>query len=353
MTRRRRDRVPTRAYVVRSLAVFAVLHLALNVSLELAHPSAYDPEYGDRLAALERLSAADAGRPLLLVVGSSRITTDFRPELLPPLRAADGTEPLPFNFSHSGAGPLLNLLELNRLIRAGHRPRWAVIEVMPPLLPVHGHSTAASLASARDLPLLARHVPTWKLAGLYFWEKLASGYNHRHALVRHLAPGFGPAGTGWDSMPLDPLGGSTRWQGADAGPDEIIRRTAAVRAQYAPGLQRFRIAGSSDRAMRDLLSLCGREGIAAVLLLTPESSEFRGWYPPAAEQLLSRYLDALGREFGVPVVDARAWLAAGDFADGQHAFPSAAAAFTRRLGREVLQPLVAGRPEKFIAPGPP
>src|SRR5947199_6632922 len=51
MTRRRRDRVPTRAYVVRSLAVCAALHLALNVLLEAARPAAYDPEYGDRLAA--------------------------------------------------------------------------------------------------------------------------------------------------------------------------------------------------------------------------------------------------------------------------------------------------------------
>ena len=46
----------------------------------------------------------------------------------------------------------------------------------------------------------------------------------------------------------------------------------------------------------------------------------------------------------MPVLDTRAWLADDDFIDGHHLFPRSAADFTMRLGREMLAPLVAGRP---------
>ena len=78
-------------------------------------------------------------------------------------------------------------------------------------------------------------------------------------------------------------------------------------------------------------------------MLSPESSEFRGWYPEAARARIDSYCDELRRDYGVRVIDARSWVADEDFIDGHHALPRGAATFTHRLGRDVLQPLVAGK----------
>jgi hypothetical protein len=45
----------------------------------------------------------------------------------------------------------------------------------------------------------------------------------------------------------------------------------------------------------------------------------------------------------VPVVDARTWLDDDDFTDSHHPLQRGAEKFTRRLGRELLEPLVQGR----------
>ena len=54
----------------------------------------------------------------------------------------------------------------------------------------------------------------------------------------------------------------------------------------------------------------------------------------------------LAREYGVSVVDARAWVPDDGFMDGHHLLPEGATTFTKRLGTEVLQPMLA-------APSPP
>ena len=47
----------------------------------------------------------DPDRPLLAVIGSSRIGTAFCPSELPPIHDAAGRQVLPFNYSHYGSGP--------------------------------------------------------------------------------------------------------------------------------------------------------------------------------------------------------------------------------------------------------
>jgi hypothetical protein len=342
VTRRRRPPSGTRAHVMWCLAWFAIGQLTLTVFLDVRHPEVFDPEFSDHLAVLRRLPPDDPTRPLLLVLGSSRITTDFRPESLPPLSAGGG-QVIPFNLSHSGGGPLLNLLEMDRAFRIGCRPRWVVIEAVPALLGVSGQSTAATLASVRDVPLLSRYVPAWKFGYHCLTERVGECGNHRAAIIRRLVPGTTADENAFDAMELDPLGGAAKWEWPDDGPSDVPRRTAVVRAHYAPGLRRLKVDETPDRAVRELITLCRREGATPVLLMSPESTEFRSWYAPEAVQLVADYYRDLSRACAVPVVDARAWMADGDFTDGQHLNPRAAAAFTRRLGREVLVPLVEGR----------
>ena len=83
-------------------------------------------------------------------------------------------------------------------------------------------------------------------------------------------------------------------------------------------------------AVRDTLAVCREHGIRAVVLLTPESSEHRGWYGPDGYAAVGRFAHSLG----VPVIDARDWLPDALIADGHHLTPSGASAFTDRLARE-------------------
>src|SRR4051812_40711862 len=113
---------------------FVAVQFVLNVVVDGWHPGLYDSEYAVRLRTLRARVAEAPGRPLLLLVGSSRTEMNFLPEVLPPLHTASGETPLVFNFSHLGAGPVMNLLEVRRLLRDGVRPGWLVLEAMPPQL---------------------------------------------------------------------------------------------------------------------------------------------------------------------------------------------------------------------------
>lgn len=321
------------------LLFIVVLHCAVHVILEVGQAEAYDPEYQRRLSLLQERLAEDPDRPLLLVVGSSRIATAFRPETLPELWTADGELPLAFNFSHTGAGPLLNLMEVDRLLRRGIRPRWLVVEVLPAMLKGAGGSNTMENAESRDLALLSQHMPAWKVLGHYACERLVPSTRHYGALLRPSLPDWlAPESS---EFPLDPLGGSCFFD--DHNRDSIRQRTEAVRGQYEPALQQFTINPVADGALRSLLERCRAEDIPVVLLLTPEASEFRGWYHPVTADHVDRYCADLSREFNVPFIDARAWLDDSAFIDAHHTHPEGAAHFTCRLGSDVLQPLVDGK----------
>lgn len=337
---RRRQARSARAILAWTLLSFAALHVGIHAHLERRHPEAYDPEFAARLAVLRSRLAETPDRPLLLVVGSSRLVTDFLPERLPPLKGAGG-DVLPFNFSHTGAGPLINLMEVRRLLREGVQPRWLVVEVLPSMLNISGRSTAASLAVADDLPLLCRHMPAWKAYSRYLGVRLVPSPRHYLAAVQKHGPPWVFACAGDELPELGPLGGSMPLK-AEATAENIARCTAAVRAQYYPGLQDFRVTDVADQSLRELITLCRQRQVALVLVLTPESSEFRGWYPASTWQIVQDYCTRLGHQCAVPVIDARAWLADDDFLDAHHALPRGAETFTNRLSRDVLQPLIRG-----------
>src|SRR5262249_45118733 len=125
-------------------------------------------------------------------------------------------------------------------------------------------------------------------------------------------------------------------------------RRASIRTQVATVLRErvshMHLEESSVQAMRDMLKLCRRKKIAVVLVALPEGPDFRSWYSPAARSKWRGVLDGLRQEFGVPVVDAREWSLEDDFADGFHLNWNGAAAFTRRLGRDVIEPLLREPP---------
>jgi hypothetical protein len=85
-----------------------------------------------------------------------------------------------------------------------------------------------------------------------------------------------------------------------------------------------------------LLALCNGQGIAAMLVLMPEGTQFQSWYAPAARAEIDSYLATVSREYAVPLVDARSWLPDTAFFDSHHLHPDGATAFTERFARQLV-----------------
>src|SRR5262245_37964622 len=137
MRLRRRQSSRAKPVVLWGLIFFAASQAVAAIVTGRAFSEHFDPEFRVRIQTLASRRAEIPDRPLLFVIGSSRTVMSFRPEILPDMKTAGGETVLPFNFSHHGSGPLVNLVQLQRLVRAGHRPQWLVLELMPPLLSEH------------------------------------------------------------------------------------------------------------------------------------------------------------------------------------------------------------------------
>ncbi len=348
-TRRHRLRSHGRTAVLCALVCFGVFQAGFNVLVEHDNPTIYDDEFSVRFPALQRCLAEAPGRPLLLLMGSSRCGMAYLPEIVPPLWTPSGHSPVLYNFSHQGAGPIFNLVLLQRLLRRGVRPRWLVLEVMPPCLNHEYYSVVTTCGELDDLPTIWRYFPAVRATALVLRARLFPCCRQRVFLCdTYLAPlTLKTVAENLAYMKLLPQGGDDGWWLHDR-----LEGIAAIRAMhvsrigYRPRLQRFQIKRTADRALRETLELCRGNGIPVVLLLMPEAREFQGWYTPEALRRIDAYCRGLSREYDVPLVDARDWLPDDAFMDLHHPLRGGAIRFTERLAREVLEPLAQGRWDK-------
>ena len=333
------------------LLFFACLQLALAVVLEGRQSRLRDPEFAARLPRLRARLAERPGAPLILVLGSSRTLLGVRPTALPPLQAPGGREPVVFNASLLGAGPFLESVCLRRLLAAGVRPDWVVLEYWPPTeIAEMSRRVPAERLAWGELPVLARYEDDpVRLYAAWAGARLVPFHTYHADLLRRYAPAGLPAAARRDDRvyPCDGSGWAPCTIGTTAA--DRLRLRAETLAGCGPFLRAFHPSPVAGRALRDLLATCRRERIAVVLLYMPEAAAFRDCYPPPVRAELDGHLRRLARDGRVSVVDARDWSPDEDFADGVHLLPDGAAAFTARLGREVLQPLLLGRPP--LAPG--
>jgi hypothetical protein len=318
------------------------LQIAFIVATDLYWPGQCDPEYGVRLALVQRRIREHPERPLLVVVGSSRVGSGFLAQELPPLRDAAGRQVLPFNWSHLAAGPRMNLMQVRRLLAEGLTPTWLVLEILPGSL-VH-EGTPASFAVVPDLPALCHGSSCGRDLLVFLRCRLNPFYNNRQAILREVASAFVTTADFSDDIRLGPLGDDDGWMRREDLGDEVrANRAVAARAVYFDRLQEFRIDPAQDQATCELLDLCRGRGIRVALLVMPEDSRFRSWYSPETQRRLGCYLDQLRRTYDVPVMDARCWVGDDGFNDPHHLGLRGARVFTERLGREALQPLLAAR----------
>ena len=336
-----------RAALLWGFLSFLSLQAAFTITLDSGHPELYDPEYQRRLATLRTRQNEAPERPVLLVLGSSRTLLAFRPEIMPSLPTSAGPAVLPFNFSHYAAGPLFNLMELRRLLADGVRPTWLVVEVLPAYFAYDGEAWVMLHAALRDYALLCRYLPAWRLYGDYLKRRVKLAPKFPAEYLRYCLADWDRPGEECPLVAMSSLGGCPLLQ-QDV--DEPTRRRGTAAAFDAMGrhLASFQITPTAERATRELLELCQKKGIRAVLVITPEGTEYRTWYSADAYPRLVRSLTALCGDYGAPLVDARDWLMDGDFYDSHHVLERGALRFTRRLTDEVLRPLVRGRPPNSL-----
>ena len=345
MPKARRQVTSAKAVIGWTALGFLLVQLALDIFVVSRHPELRDPEYATRLARLRERMAENPQRPLMVMLGSSRTVGSFIPEKLPAIYSSAGESPLVFNFSHLGAGPGMNMVEARRLLRDGIRPKWMIVEVMPPQLNDGNQGILLSTSTPHDLSVTRRYRHPLMVYSTFVRSHLVPSYNFRQFLAHSAIPGWIPEAEWQMGIPkIDHLGGDETLQTRDLNYEAALSQymTTEARKGYEPALQNLQIADLSDRATRDLLRFCKRRGITVVLLLTPEGSAFQSWYSAESRRRVESYCSSISNEYRVPLIDARNWLADDDFVDSHHVNARGAEKFTLRLGREVIQPLANG-----------
>ncbi|MFO0846479.1 MAG: hypothetical protein U0797_29610 [Gemmataceae bacterium] len=330
-------------------ALFLLAQVGLNLILVTSWP-VRDPEYGRRLAALrQRLLERGPGRPLTLLIGSSRVAMNVRPGLMEVNQTRGG--PTVFNFGLCRAGPMLQLRCLRRLLDDGVRPDLVLAELHYALLPwAQGEGGAVGLerlgwsdvqAMAPEFERPGRLRRQWVRAHAAPWYGLNSHLMAQWAPsllddeARRKCDEWGVDEWGWlavpsfrEDNPMLPLSARR----------SILDHLSAAFVPVAGG---FRVSDPSRRLLAEMAALCRREGIGVAFLLQPDV--FLPRYPPATDRHLDNNYGSIARECGVPVIDLRDGAAADDFVDGSHMTDVGAARYTAVFEAE-LRPVFKGQP---------
>jgi hypothetical protein len=335
------------------LAGFVAVQVGLAFALEWCWPMARDPEYTakERLL-LERLKE-EPGRPLLLLMGSSRTALGINAARLNV--SPDG--PLVFNFGIPASGPMMELTCLERLLSAGVRPAMIVFEIMPLYLNQYGdrlleerHLDSARLqgSEAAGLSSYCTHFDQWLLP--WVGARLLPSYRHQAELRDAIGLDVGTA----RYPSIDALHGidAYGWQPQNRELTTEQRRhliDLALR-QYRNVAQPFQLGAKPVRAVRDLLTFCRSHDIPTAILVMPEGSEFRALYDDDAKRSLDLFYDRICREFDVPLIDARTWVDDDGFYDGHHLLLAGTERFLDRFQREAFPGLLARLRRSTIGP---
>ena len=312
-----------------------VFSTGLLLAGDVVWPELRDPEYGRRANALRDRVAENTGRPLVLVVGSSRVGAAVSPRELTP------ADPFLFNMGRAGAGPVVQLMMLRRAYAEGFRPAVVLLEYWPPFLternPAKEFRITPDHLFVGDLPIVREYHP---LPGSIEDRMLRNRMNPisglRRTLMLHIAPTWVPWPGRMEMVwaPLDSWG----WLPMELPPGltpEREQRIVAWEKTFRPQLQKFAVAPSADRALREAVALARHHGAEVGFVYLPESSEFRGWYPPVADETIAQHLQALSAELRVPVINGRLWTPDDHLVDGYHLSRVGAAELTRKLARAV------------------
>lgn len=336
-----------RAAVLWGVAAFVLASAGLSAALETVLPQLRDPEYGYRLVRVREQHGLHPGRPLVLVMGTSRTANGFDPLAA---GAGEPTSPLWFNFGLSGGGPPHVRSRLAALRADGVRPNAVVVELFFAALAADEAPdrlcapTAPKLSAGEVRRLEPQLADPAALGRAWLHARLNPWQAQQQVVMNHVAPALLPR-----NRRIDHYWRHADRFGFDAYPTNGVdeqrpRRLAERRATYERLARRARVGPHADAAIRGLVADCRASGTPVAFFTTPESPEFQSWYTSESRARLDAYARGLTSELGCPVFAAPDDYAEADFADGHHMLPHAAARFSRNLTERHLKPWLASLP---------
>ena len=334
-------------------ALLLAAQVVLGWAIDTERLPLRDPIYFDKLAIFRTHPAffapLPANRPAtILFVGSSRTLNAVNSGAAGPLLTRHLGRPVEaFNFGQAGAGPVTNAVYVRRLMGEGVTPDFVLVEVHPVFLAGQRPDPPEThwLVPAR---LRRDEVPVVRAMGFPAADPPAHGprgyaapwHEYRFLIVDRYAPFLLMDNNRLNGGHESNEHGFTRLP--DWGdPADRPALLGTARVQYGDYFDGYRPTGCGVTALRDTLTRCRAAGWRAALVLMPESTEWRSWYPPAGLAELDAVLAGLAAEFGVPLFDTRTWVPDHGSIDGHHLSGPAADAFTEKLTREALAPWMA------------
>lgn len=170
------------------------MQVLLSIAMDSWNVALRDPLWGRKLAVMRERIAAEPGRPLVAVLGSSRTALGVKMGSSPEMELRDAQSPIVFNLGVMGAGPVSQLMYLRRLLAEGIKPDRVLLEIHPLLLHEgRGWGELDVLDVNRlawsDLSTLERYVyDPASLRWRWFRSRLAPCISHRVLFQMELAP---------------------------------------------------------------------------------------------------------------------------------------------------------------------
>jgi hypothetical protein len=342
-----------RTAVLTLLVVWVTMQLVLGRVID-ASLWLRDPLFADKEVKLRQRVAAKTtatGRPYtVVVVGSSRTGAGVRGDRIEQvIRSAGGGETVVMNFGIAGAGPLATLLTVRRLLASADRPDFVVIEVVPPLLgetegaPREAPMLVTERFRRDEIATLVRFGVPADVSERWWASELVPIYGHRFQLMGRAAHLWLPWNLRFESSRGTD---ETGWQlsaPSTVTPASYERGVRHAHAEHFEALQRVRFDEPPAGAVAEAVALCHEHGVPVALLLMPEGTVFRSWYPARTESALYAFLSGISQRTNTPIIDARRWMGDDAFSDSHHLTPAGAAEFSDRFGRELGRMHDSGR----------
>ena len=343
--RGRARRRQARSMVISSVVVLVVLTVGFGAYVH------FRPGFRDPLVTIKRevyagrvATKPDAVR--VVVLGSSLSAAAVEPRALAAVVEAETGRPcVAFNLSAAGSGPVSLYLHARRLLETGPVPDVAVIECLPA-------GFARTAAGPHDATVLKADRLRWdeidiverygfrdadRLRDRWLETMVNPWTGFRFQVLVRAKPRWRPPELATGEAPRAGIEQGDGWGPWEAPPAaERAGRIAKSQRKYKPYLRDVEYDGPAADAFRDTIRMLQSAGVRVVVATMPESTVFRGWYPPGFEARTVEFLSAVGREGGVPTVDTREWLPDEAFADGHHVVRAWAPEFTRRLARTLV-----------------
>ena len=304
----------------------------------------WDPQFVMKAELLKARMKENPGRPLWLVMGTSRTERGLRPGVL-----ADGADdknaPLIFNFGLGGANMFRQYLCLRRLLEDGIKPRRVGIEVLGAIM----SKEVFEIADVPQLLVRARAEEVGDYAAYSntpsdfysTWSRSRWDPSYKYGMklqrqtlalrliplpwIRHLEK-VPYDKWGWDPSPPAPIAESDYRGGF-----------SIAHNQFHDKFEDFKISRQTDIPLRRVLEMCKAAGLDVFLFRMPEGKDFHAMYTPQADAAIESYLAKIETEYNVPMIDASSWIGKEGFTDGHHLNATGAADVTRRFAGELFK----------------